>query len=342
MKYTVVNFRIVAYTLLAASAFALQGCGLGKKEIQGELIGVQGREGWTQAVPYGMTTVPSGTFHMGQSDEDVAATHINYNKQVTIGGFYMDDTEITNNEYRQFVVAMSSDDTTGIGNLTPEQINIITSRKYFPDTTVWMRDFSHHMGDPMMEYYYMHPAFDQYPVVGVSYKSSKLFCRWRTGFLNKARSDAGLFGMPSFRLPSEAEWEYAAGAGATTTYEWGDEPTVDGNLMANTWQGRFPYRNDGALGWVGTSPIGTFPPNGFGLLDMIGNVWEWTADAFNPYPGFVADPYKEYSEPWFGTHMELRGGSFSTPRRLIRNTWRNFYMPRRNDIFAGFRTCALN
>ncbi|HMF11625.1 MAG TPA: SUMF1/EgtB/PvdO family nonheme iron enzyme, partial [Gemmataceae bacterium] len=71
------------------------------------------------------------------------------------------------------------------------------------------------------------------------------------------------------------------------------------------------------------------------------NVWEWTADDFLPYPGFVADPYQEYSEPWFGTHEVLRGGSWATPGRLLRNTWRNFYRPHRGDMWAGFRTCAL-
>jgi iron(II)-dependent oxidoreductase len=74
---------------------------------------------------------------------------------------------------------------------------------------------------------------------------------------------------------------------------------------------------------------------------MLGNVWEWTSSTFTPYPGFVCDPYREYSEPWFGTHRVLRGGSFATPLRLISNTWRNFYTPDRGDIFAGFRTCAI-
>jgi iron(II)-dependent oxidoreductase len=73
---------------------------------------------------------------------------------------------------------------------------------------------------------------------------------------------------------------------------------------------------------------------------MIGNVWEWTADDFLPYPGFAADPYQEYSAPWFGTHKVLRGGCWATRSRLLRNTWRNFFRPERGDVFAGFRTCA--
>jgi iron(II)-dependent oxidoreductase len=72
-----------------------------------------------------------------------------------------------------------------------------------------------------------------------------------------------------------------------------------------------------------------------------GHLWEWTASTFAPYPGFVIDPYKEYSQPWFGTHMVLRGGSFAVPARLLRRTFRNFFMPERADIFCGFRTCAL-
>ena len=102
-----------------------------------------------------------------------------------------------------------------------------------------------------------------HPVVQVAYPDAAAYARW-----------AGR------RLPTEAEWEYAARAGSTSAYSWGDDPTPEGQLMANTWQGRFPYQNDGALGWTGTSPVGTFPPNGYGIVDMIGNVWEWTTTRF--------------------------------------------------------------
>jgi sulfatase modifying factor 1 len=107
---------------------------------------------------------------------------------------------------------------------------------------------------------------DDHPVVQVAYPDAAAFAQW-----------AGR------RLPTESEWEYAARAGCTTTYAWGDEPTLHGHLMANTWQGRFPYRNDGALGWVGTSPVGSFAPNAFGLVDMIGNVWEWTTTPYSAH-----------------------------------------------------------
>ncbi len=88
-------------------------------------------------------------------------------------------------------------------------------------------------------------------------------------------------------------------------------------------------------------PVGAFAPGDTpgGVRQMIGNVWEWTESTFAPYPGFVHDPYRDYSVPWFGTHKVLRGGSFASPARLLRNTWRNFYTPERYDVFAGFRTC---
>ena len=105
-----------------------------------------------------------------------------------------------------------------------------------------------------------------HPVVQVALADAMAFAEW-----------AGL------RLPTEPEWEYAARGGrAGETYAWGDDLHPGGVLMANTWQGRFPYLNTGAHGWIGTSPVGTFPANGYGLDDMIGNVWEWTSSAYGP------------------------------------------------------------
>lgn len=122
----------------------------------------------------------------------------------------------------------------------------------------------------------------------------------------------------SRRLPSEAEWEVAA-RGAP----------IAGNL---------------GLGLGDTTEVGAFADldSAWGCRQMIGNVWEWTSTAFGPYDGFAADPYKEYSEPWFGDHRVLRGGCFVTQPRLLRPTWRNFYPSDRRDVWSGFRTCAID
>jgi iron(II)-dependent oxidoreductase len=119
------------------------------------------------------------------------------------------------------------------------------------------------------------------------------------------------------RLPTEAEWEVAA-TGAP----------IRGNL-------------DATHGDVCDVSLFDDAESIYGCRQMIGNVWEWTASRFEPYPGFSPDPYKEYSEPWFGTHYVLRGGAWSTRSRLISTRWRNFYRPHRRDIITGFRTVKL-
>jgi iron(II)-dependent oxidoreductase len=158
------------------------------------------------------------------------------------------------------------------------------------------------------------PLASQEPVIHVNWHEVQAYCRY-----------AGR------RLPSETEWEMAASWTDTLPkrrYPWGDAPP---DARRANLEGNAPIA-------VEALPAGE---GAHGCRQLIGNVWEWTDTAFGPYPGFEPDPYKEYSQPWFGTHKVLRGGSFATPARLIRNTWRNFYTPERCDIFAGFRTCAI-
>jgi iron(II)-dependent oxidoreductase len=152
------------------------------------------------------------------------------------------------------------------------------------------------------------------PVVHVSWHEAQAYCR----FADR-------------RLPTEAEWEYVASR----------DPRVPGKRQY-PWGSQFPDAVHANLEGTGVAAVEAYPESdsASGCRQLLGNVWEWTASTFDPYPGFVIDPYREYSEPWFGTHKVLRGGSFATTRRLIRNTWRNFYTPERYDVFAGFRTCA--
>ncbi len=131
------------------------------------------------------------------------------------------------------------------------------------------------------------------------------------------------------RLPTEAEWELAACAGLAAgadRYPWGSDPPQPDATNLDNRHGR-PV----------ASAALSQSDSRLGLRQMIGNVWEWTASPFLPYPGFAPGPYREYSEPWFGDHRVLRGGSFATRSRLVHNRWRNFYTPDRNDVFAGIR-----
>ena len=142
------------------------------------------------------------------------------------------------------------------------------------------------------------------------------------------------------RLPTELEWEVAAAG----------EPAQDGNGLSVNKR-KFPWGTetptpelanlDGES--LGTIDVSALPQgdSAFGCRQMLGNIWEWTDSIFSPYPGFTPDMYQDYSQPLFGITQVLRGGAWATRARLVRNTFRTYYGPDRNDVFAGFRTCAL-
>jgi iron(II)-dependent oxidoreductase len=147
----------------------------------------------------------------------------------------------------------------------------------------------------------------------VNWHEAKAYCTW-----------AGR------RLPTEAEWECAASGPGKRRFPWGDNPPTP--ELAN-----LDYHHMGPVD-VRAFPGGDSP---FGCRQMIGNVWEWTDSLLRPYPGFVPDPYEEYSQPYFGQKPVLRGGGWTTRSGMIRNTWRNFFIRHRRNIVAGFRTCAM-
>ena len=254
----------------------------------------------TELVP-----VPAGSFRMGSTSfyPEEAPIHT-----ATVGAFGIERHPVTNAQFAEFVDATGYV-TVAEKPLDPALYPGVAEADLLPGALVFrptagpvdLRDWRQ-WWDWAGGANWRHPfgqgsdvaGRDDHPVVQVAYPDSAAYAAW-----------AGR------RLPTEAEWEYAARAGSTTTYAWGDEPTVGGALMANTWQGRFPYRNDGANGWVGTSPVGAFPPNGWGLLDMIGNVWEWTTTPFSAYhlppPQNSCCPPPADPDP--GVSQTLKGGS---------------------------------
>jgi iron(II)-dependent oxidoreductase len=152
---------------------------------------------------------------------------------------------------------------------------------------------------------------DAAPMLHVAQEQALAFCAWAKR-----------------RLPTEREWEFAAtDGGCLDPYPWGGGERTLANLD---------------MRHAAPSSDAHEPASAGGLRRMIGSAWEWTASPFTAYPGFAADPYGDYSVPWFDTHFVLRGGSFATRSRLVHNRFRNFYLPHRADVFAGFRTCATD
>ncbi|HUY11009.1 MAG TPA: selenoneine synthase SenA, partial [Candidatus Dormibacteraeota bacterium] len=157
------------------------------------------------------------------------------------------------------------------------------------------------------------PVRQRDPVAHVNAYEAEAYCRW-----------AGR------RLPSEFEWEAAASGPNRRRYPWGEDSPSSTRANLDAWYGDCTSVDAFA---DAASP--------FGCVQMLGNVWEWTASTFEAYAGFSPDPYEEYSQPWFGSQRSLRGGAWSTRARMISTRWRNFYLPQRRDIITGFRTCTL-
>jgi formylglycine-generating enzyme required for sulfatase activity len=264
------------------------------------------------AAPDGMVWIPGGSFMMGSETgrPDEQPVH-----RVTVDGFWMDSTEATNAQFAAFVeatgyqtVAERPLDPALFPGLPPELLQpgslVFESPgrpvdlRYFAQWWTWVpgASWQHPEGpDSSIE------ARMDHPVVHMAWEDAVAYAEW-----------AGK------RLPTEAEWEFAARGGkAGARFVWGDENPDSIPPAANTWQGPFPERNEGSDGFLTTAPVGSFPPNGFRLYDMAGNVWEWVSDWYQP--SYYSDspsrnpsgPETSYDpdEPGVPKRV-LRGGSF--------------------------------
>ena len=223
-----------------------------------------------------MISIPGGTFRMGSADFYAEEGPVH---ERTVAPFELDLHPVTNEQFAAFVAATGyvtvaerpldpadfpgadiSDFSPGglVFTPTPGPVDLRDWRQWWAwgEGASWRRPFG--AGSSI-------EGRERHPVVQVSFEDANAYAAW-----------AGK------RLPSEVEWEFAARGGLDgATYAWGEELRPDGVLMADTWQGSFPYDNTGAAGWVGTAPVGSFAPNGYGLFDCIGNVWEWTSDFYS-------------------------------------------------------------
>lgn len=272
----------------------------------------------------GMVWIPAGTFWMGSDDgrPDEMPVH-----QVTVSGFWMDKAEVSNEEFERFVhatgyvtVAERQPDPKDFPGadpalLVPGSVVFSPPKEAVPldDATAWWRyvpgaNWRHPEGPSSTIV-----GREKYPVVQVAWDDAVAYAKW-----------AGK------RLPTEAEWEYAARGGLDRQpYVWGSELTPNGKWQANIWQGNFPNENTSADGFTGLAPVASFPPNGYGLYDMAGNVWEWCADWYRPdyyahsptsNPTGPADSF-DPEEPGARKRVQ-RGGSF-----LCNDTYCSGYKP---------------
>jgi iron(II)-dependent oxidoreductase len=263
----------------------------------------------------GDTEVPGGTFLLGSSpDEPFVFDNEKWAHPVEVAPFAIARAPVSQDEFRAFV----EDRGYGRRELWSEAGWGWRAAVAAEHPVYWRRDGGAWQRRDFDRWVPLEP---HRPVLHVSWYEAEAYCAW-----------AGR------RLPGEAEWEAAASlepsrggrgfAERKRRFPWGDDPA--GPERANL---------DARAGGCADVAALAAGDSAFGCRQMIGNVWEWVADDFGPYPGFVPDMYRDYSQPWFGTHKVLRGGGWVTRARLLRNAWRNFYTPDRRDVWAGFRTC---
>lgn len=233
-----------------------------------------------------MAWIPGGTFLMGSNQHYPEEVPVH---RVTVDGFWMDRYTVTNEQFAHFVsatgyvtVAERPLNPTDYPGVDPEQLLAGSLVFQQPDHPVDLHDFTN-WWSYIPGANWRHPegpassidCREHHPVVQVAYEDVEAYARW----IGKT-------------IPTEADWERAARGGLQgATYTWGDELTMNGKFMANTWQGEFPWQNLCLDGYAGTSPVGSFPANGYGLYDMAGNVWEWTSDWYTPrHPDDAAKP----------------------------------------------------
>ena len=214
----------------------------------------------------------------------------------------------------------------------------------YPDTLCWISDFTYSYNEPMAKAYFWHPAYDYYPVVGVTWKQASAFCVWRTMLKNAAQSAMGEAALQDYRLPTESEWEYAARGGLDLMmYPWGGLYTrnYSGCHVANFKPMRGNYYDDGG---VQTLMVATFDPNEFGLYDMGGNVAEWTSNSFDEaaynYTHDLNPDYQYYAHPDDMPALKrkvIRGGSWKDVSYYMQNGTRTYEYQDSAKSYIGFR-----
>jgi sulfatase modifying factor 1 len=424
IPFNIMKMKNLSVLTAFCAIFLMAGCKLGGKSGRGlpddgQLHGVAPAGAYNLQKPPGMVYIPPGTFHMGPSDEDVNYSFTSRNQQISISGFWMDATEITNNEYRQFtnwvrdsiaatqlqygkdvdgrfqidwkkaatikwgdkatiekisaMIVEPDDRIFGKKELdtrkfkfheetfdlpaAAQAINAGKARSQFinkvdvavyPDTLVWIRDFSYSYNEPMTKRYYSHPAFGNYPVVGVNWKQATAFCVWRTQYLNAHLEGKHMATESDFRLPTESEWEYAARGGRSQSmYPWGNYYLRNkrGCLLANFKPGRGNYPEDGGFYTVRAD---AYWPNDFGLYCMAGNVAEWTSSFY--YEG--ASNFEHDMNPdirWNAKDTDpprmkrkvIRGGSWKDVGIYLQTSARTYEYQDTAKSYIGFR-CVID